>query len=175
MAKVWPVYEGRRATVGDPWAVLPLDDAVRILDLDPRHFLSELSRPPKFGDLERDMTWTGYRHVVVEAGEDEAHGHWRPGFYMSTLSPAETFFRLHIHQRLGDRWRDDWKKGRDADGDPAVWLWAVLKADAPDSEWSRDNRERIEAEVRKAATQSGMSDWVFVRFRKEKEEGRAAS
>jgi hypothetical protein len=51
-----------------------------------------------------------------------------------------------------------------------MWLWAVLKAEAPESEWARENRERIQAEVREAATQSGVSDWVFVRFRKEKEE-----
>ncbi len=174
MAKVWPVYEGRAPTAGEPWAVIPLDDAARILDLEPQHYLTELSRTPRFGDPARDMAFFGYRHVVVEVGEDEAQADWRPGFYRSPLPPAEAFLRLHVHQRLGDRWRDEWKKGHDADGDPAVWLWAVLKADAPDSEWARDNRERIEAEVRRVAAQSGVPDWVFVRFRKEREE-RAAS
>lgn len=174
MAKIWPVYEGSRPTVGEPWADLPRDDAIRVLDLKPEHFLTELSQPPKFGEVERDMTWVGYRHVVVEVGEDEAQGHWRAGFYRSPLSAAEAFFRLQVRQSLGDRWRDEWQKGRDADGDPAMWLWAVLKAEAPDSEWARENRERIQAKVREAATKSGVSDWVFVRFRKEKEE-RAAS
>ncbi len=170
MAKVWPVYEGKEPTVGRPWAVLPLDDAIRVLDLEPEHFLMDLSRTPKFGDIERDLTWVGYRHVVVEVGVDEAQGDWRSGFYRSPLSTVEAFFRLQVHQRLGDRWRDEWKKGHDADGDPAVWLWAVLKTDAPDSEWARDNRERIQAEVRKAVAESGISDWVFVRFRNDKEE-----
>lgn len=174
MAKVWPVYEGKPPTIGEPWADLPLDDVVRVLDLEPQHFLTELAQPPKFGDIGSDMTWVGYRHIVVEIGDDEAQPAWRTGFYRSPLPPREAFFRLKVHQWLGDRWRDEWQRGYDADGDSAVWLWAVLKADAPDSEWARPNRERIQAEVRKAAVDSGLSDWVFVRFRKEKEE-RAAS
>lgn len=174
MANVWPVYEGKERTSIGPWAVLPLDDAVRVLDLEPQHFLSELSRTPKFGDTDRNLTLAGYRHVVVEVGDEETRGEWRAGFYRSPLSPVEAFFRLEVHQSLGDLWRDEWMKGHDADGDPAVWLWAVLKADAPDSEWARDNRVRIEAEVRKSVVDSGFSNWVFVRFRNDKEE-RAAS
>jgi hypothetical protein len=161
MAEVRPVNEGSPPSLGEPWADLPLEDAVRILDLEPQHFLTDLSQPP-------------YRHVVVEVGEDEALGKWRPGFYRSPLSASEAFFRLQVHKCLGDRWRDEWQKGRDADGDPAVWLWAVLKEDAPDSEWARENRERIQSKVREEASQSGVSDWVFVRFRKEKEERTAS-
>jgi hypothetical protein len=175
MAKVWPFYEGKRPTTADvPWADMPLDDAIRVLDLEPEHFLRDLSRTPKFGDTTRNLTLLGYRHVVVEVGDDEAKADWKPGFYRSPLPPVDAFFRVQVHQSLGDRWRDEWKKGQDADGDPAMWLWAVLKADAPDSEWAWDNRERIQADVRKAATESGISDWVFVRFRNDKEE-RAAS
>jgi hypothetical protein len=170
MAKVWPVYDGYPNTIGEPWAILALDDAARVLDLEPTYYLTDLSRPPKFGDTERNLTWVGYRHVIVEVGEDEVRGGWQSGFYRSPLSSVEAFFRLRVHQHLGNRWRDEWKKGQDADGDPAVWLWVVLKADAPDSEWASNNRERIETEVRKAATESGVSEWVFVRFRKEKEE-----
>ena len=161
MAKVRPVDEGSPPSLGDPWADLSLEDAARVLDLEPRHYLTDLSQLP-------------YRHVVVEVGDDEAQGNWRPGFYRSPLSAAEAFFRLQVRKRLGDRWRDEWQKGRDADGDPAMWLRAVLKADAPDAEWARENRERIQAKVRDAASQSGMSDWVFVRFRKEKEERTAS-
>lgn len=174
MAKVWPVYEGRRPTVGEPWAELPLEDAIRVLDLEPAHFLTDLSRIPKFGDTERDRTWIGYRHVVVEVGDHEAKAGWKSGFFRSPLDPKEGYFRLQVHQRLGELWRDEWKKGEDAEGEPAMWLWAVLKAEAPDAEWAWNNRERIQAEVRQAATESGVSEWVFVRFRKEKEE-RAAS
>ena len=133
-----------------------------------------LSRTPRFGNIERDRTWVGFQHIVVEVGDDEIQEGWKPGFYRSPLSVIEAFFRLQVHKRLGDHWRDEWKSGHDADGDPAVWLWAVLKEDAPDTEWARENRGRIEAEVREIATQKGLSNWVFVRFRKENEE-RAAS
>lgn len=167
MAKVWPVYDGYPNTVGGPWAELPLDDAIRVLDLRPEHFLMDRSLTPKFGDVKRNLTWLGYQHVIVEVGEDEVRGNWRSGFYRSPLPPAEVYFRLSVHRHLGDRWRDEWEKGQDADGDPAVWLWAILKADAPASEWNRDNRERIQTEVRKLVSESGIRDWVFVRFRKD--------
>jgi hypothetical protein len=169
MAKVWPVYDGRDPT-REPWAVLPLKDASRVLDLEPRHFLADLSHSPKFGDVERDLWWLGFRHVVVEVGRGEAKDLWRPGFYKSPLLPEEAFFRLRVHQRLGDRWRDEWEKGRDAHGEPALWLWLVLKSSAPESEWERENRNRILAELRNAAVEIGVPDWVFIRFRKEKED-----
>jgi hypothetical protein len=160
MANVRPVVEGSPPSLGDPWADLSLEDAIRILDLEPQHFLTDLSQPSL--------------RFVVEVGEDEAQGNWRPGFYRSPLSATEAFFRLQVRQCLGDRWRDEWQRGRDADGDPAVWLWAVLKADAPEAEWARENRERILAKVRDTASEGGMSDWVFVRFRKEREERTAS-
>jgi hypothetical protein len=156
MAKVRPVVEGSPPSLGDPWADLPLEDAIRILDLEPQHFLTDLSRPSL--------------RYLVEVGQDEAQGNWRPGFYRSPLSAPEAILRLQVRQFLGDRWRDEWQRGRDADGDPAVWLWAVLKADAPDAEWAQENRAHLLAKVRDAASQSGMPDWVFVRFRKEREE-----
>jgi len=51
-----------------------------------------------------------------------------------------------------------------------MWLWAVLREDAPDAEWARENRERIQTEVREVAAESGVPGWVYVRFRKEKDE-----
>jgi len=107
MVKVWPVYEGYPNTIGEPWAVLLLDDAARILDLAPGGFLMDLSSTPRFGDSGRNLTLAGYRHVVVEVSEDEAVPGWKPGFYRSPLSPAEAFFRLQVDQRLGDQWRDE--------------------------------------------------------------------
>lgn len=171
MAKVWPVFEVREATQGEPWAVLPFDDAIRVLELDPKDLISDLSRTPRFSDSSHDLSWAaGHRYIVVEVGEEEAKAGWKPGYYRSPLDPADAGVRLRVHQRLGEWWRDEWKKGQDADGDPAVWLWAVLKADAPDSEWAKHNRERIQAEVRSATAESRLSTWVYVRFRKEKEE-----
>ena len=162
MTRVWPVYEG----ADEPRDEMPLDEAVRVLDLDPQHYLGDLAHPPKSGEA-------GYRDVVVEVSEGEAKVDWRPGFYRSDLSAAEAMFRLQVHQSLRHRWRDEWEKGADADGDPAVWLSAILKADAPDAEWARENRERIQVKVRESAKRNGVSDWVFIRFRKEEE--RAAS
>lgn len=173
MARVWPVYEGKAPTTGEPWVVLPLDDAVRILDLEPQHFLTELSHTPRFGDIDRDMTLVGYRHVVVEVGNDEAEGQWKPGFYGSPLAPPQAFYRLlewRIGEQLGRNWRVELEEGRDADGDRAIWARISLKADAPADTWTREKRERIQAEVRKAIAESGISDWVFVRFRNDKEE-----
>jgi hypothetical protein len=151
-----------------------LDEAVRVLELEPNHFLVDLSHIPRFGDVERDLTWVGYRHVLVEVGEEEATANWRPGFFRCPLPPAEVYFRIHVHRLLAEHWRDEWKRGRDADGDPALWLWAVLRIDAPESAWSWDNREQIRSEVRVLADESGLTEWVYVRFRNEKEE-RAAS
>ena len=172
MAKVWPVYEGRPATIGEPWAEMSLEDAIRVLDLEPSRFRQDLSadhKGPKFGTTESDRTWAGYRHVVVEIGEEEAKAAWIAGFYVSPLTPVEGYFRLQVHRRLGERWRDEWTKGKDAEGEPAIWLSAVLKADSPESEWALNNRDRIQAEVRQAASESSLSEWIFVRFRKETE------
>ncbi len=177
MARVWPVYEGYPNTIGPPWAVLPLDEAIRVLDLQPGHFLSDLARTPKFGATDKNLTLLGYGHVVVEVGEDEAHGEWRPGFYSSPLSPSDAFQRLlkvRIEARLGSDWRVEIEEGQDVDGDPALWARITLRADAPSSAWQRENRQRIETEVREEVAESGVSDWVFVRFSKEAEE-RAAS
>jgi hypothetical protein len=170
MAKVWPVREGKQPNTGEPWADLPLEEAARILELTPRFFLADLGRPPHFGDADRDLWWRGYQHVVVEIGGNESRDPWRPGFYKSPLSPAAAHFRLQVHNRFGAQWRDEWKTGPDSDGEPAIWLAAVLKVDAPESEWAWENRERIRARVRDAAAESGVSEWVFVRFRKEMEE-----
>ncbi len=170
MAKVWSVSEGYPNALGDPWAVLALDDAIRVLDLKPEGFLMDLSSTPKFGNPGRNVALAGYQHVLIEICEDEAAPGWRPGYYKSPLSPGEAFLRLQVHQRLGENWRDEWKRGQDADGEPAIWLWAVLRAGAPDTEWAGENRERILTEVREVAAESGIPDWVYVRFRKEKDE-----
>lgn len=98
MAKVWPAYDGKEPTVGKPWAILPLDEAITLLDLKKKHFLSDLSRPPRFDDTKRDMRLLGYQHVVLEVGDAEARkARWRPGFYRSPVAPDEAFVRLVGH------------------------------------------------------------------------------
>ncbi|MGH7185919.1 MAG: hypothetical protein ACREIB_06550, partial [Pseudomonadota bacterium] len=94
MAKVWPVYEGDPNTIGGPWAELPLDEAILVLELRPEHFVMDLSRTPKFGDTRSNLTLLGYRHVVVEVGGDEGNAQWKSGFYRSPLSPSKAFHRL---------------------------------------------------------------------------------
>jgi hypothetical protein len=167
MAKVWPVHEGRLPAIAEPAAVLPLADAVRLLDVEPQHLLTE---PPTQTDLAPGVTWVVDRQAVLEVGADEAQARWVAGFYRSPLSADEAFFRLRVHQRLGAWWRDEWQKESDVDGQPAVWLCAVLKADAPDSEWAPENRERIQAAVQEAATRSDLLARVAVKFRNEREE-----
>lgn len=177
MARVWLVYEGYPNTIGPPSAVLPLDDAIRLFDLRPQHLLADLSHPPRFGDATRDFTWLGYRYVVIEVSQDEARGRWKSGFYKSPASPADALRRLLGHQielRLGGDWRVELEEDRDADGTPAVLAWVVLREGAPVSAWRRENRQRIETEVRNVVAESGLPEWVFVRFRREAEE-RAAS
>lgn len=95
MAKVWPVYDGKEPTAGKPWAVLPLDEAIALLDLEREHVLSDLPKPPRFGDADRDIRFAGYQNVVVEVGGAEAKkARWRPGFYRSPVTPGEAFVRL---------------------------------------------------------------------------------
>jgi hypothetical protein len=168
------VYEGYPNTVREePWAELPLDDAIRVLDLHPEHFVADLARCPRFGETKGNLTWLGYRHTVVEVGEEEAKADWRSGFYRSPLPPREAFYRLlewRIEEQLGHNWHVKLEEGSDADGDPAIWAWMVLREGAPANAWTRRNRERIETEVRKVISESGVSDWVFVRFRTAKGE-----
>lgn len=173
MAKVWPIYSGRRPTAGSPWVVLPLDDAVHLLELKPQHFLADLSDTPKFGNTEEDFTWVGYQNVIVEVGDDEAKADWKSGFYRSPLAPSDAFHKLlewRIEQQIGPEWRVKLEEGRDADGDPAMWAWVTLKADAPPGAWERATHQRIDTKVRKAVADGGVSEWVFVRFRDEKED-----
>jgi hypothetical protein len=44
MADIWPVYEGREPTRGEPWLSLPLEDAIALFELKPLQFISDSSR-----------------------------------------------------------------------------------------------------------------------------------
>lgn len=100
MAKIWPVYEGRTPTMGEPWADIPLAEAVDLFELRPKDFLSDMETIPRFGPQDRDLTFAGYKHIVVELDRDEAsRSKWTPGFYKSRIKPQEAFNRL-IRQAL---------------------------------------------------------------------------
>lgn len=177
MAKIWPAYDGFVSNTGEPWAVLPLADAIRLLELRPEHFLTDLSWRSNFGDSKQNLAWRGFPQVVAEIGVDDRTAEWEPGFYRSPVPPSQIFYRLlarRIEEEIGAAWRVQLEEGRDADGERAVWAWISLKEDAPTAEWTRENRQNIETVVRRMVAESGISDWVFVRFLKEAEE-RAAS
>jgi hypothetical protein len=105
MAKIWPIYEGREPTRGEPWADLPVRDAAVLFKLKPSDFVSDLETTPLFGDKDRDKSFSGYQHVVVEIGDREGrNAGWRPGFYRSRLKPKEAFaelVRLVLEPELG--------------------------------------------------------------------------
>jgi len=169
MAKVWPVYEGSPSTVGKPWAELPLEDSVRVFDLSVSHFIAPLGGLPNVGDSKENLTWKGYKNVLIEVSDEESSETWKAGFYKSPLSPTEAFMRLKVHNELKHAWRDEWKKGEDSDGERAIYLWATLKAEAPKSEWNFDKRHQILRTIKNIRNESSIDEWIFVRFRQENE------
>ena len=132
MAKIWPVYEGDRPTVGWPWAQLPLSEAVAICELRPGDFVSELGTTPRFGPTGRDLTFAGFKHVVVEIEPDEARkSEWKPGFHKSRIKPREIFGRLigqALTEKLGRKnvVRVDWRPTTDSQGADALEITVVL-------------------------------------------------
>ena len=95
MADIWRVYEGREPTRGAPWLFLPFDEAIDLLELKPRHFISDPSRTPCFGPQGRDLSIFGYKHLVIEIYPEESRSpDWKAGFYRSPLPPDEAFNRI---------------------------------------------------------------------------------
>jgi hypothetical protein len=107
MARIWPAYEGKSANRVGPWADLPLQEAVSLFELRPPDKVSDLDVTPRFGDVNRDLWYLGYKHIVVEIGRSEAQrSSWRPGFYKSRVKPDEAFGRLLRHAVLPDLGRN---------------------------------------------------------------------
>ena len=100
MAKIWPVYEGKEPTRGGPWANLPVSEAVSLFELRPEDFVSLSATTPRFGKVDRDLWYLGYKHIVVEIGRNEGRrANWKPGFYRSRVKPEDAFGKL-IQQAL---------------------------------------------------------------------------
>lgn len=59
----------------------------------------------------------------------------------------------------------DLEAGADADGEPALWVWIVLRDDAPESAWSWENRQALRDKVSEGLRALGVSDWIYMRFR----------
>ena len=66
--------------------------------------------------------------------------------------------------------RFEFLSGPDSEGEPAVWVWAILPPDAPEEAWSWKNWQRIQFRVHEDLREAGVSDWVYVRFRGADEE-----
>ncbi len=100
MAKIWAVYEGNEPTIGGPWAHLPVSEAVALFELRPDDYVSGLKPTPRFGDVNRDFIYAGFKHIVVEIKRNEGRqANWKPGFYKSRIKPKEAVVRL-IRQAL---------------------------------------------------------------------------
>ncbi len=132
MAKIWPVYEGKEPTLGGPWASLPILEAVAIFDLRRDHFVSERATTPRFADVQRDLTFAGFKHIVVEVEPGEGRKEkWKPGFYRSPITPKEAFSKLVQHARtakLGDNnvVRVELEPATDSTGHDALKVTVVI-------------------------------------------------
>ena len=110
MAKVWPVYEGTRPTAEWPWARLPLSEATALFELKPHHFVSDLSETPRVGAVDRDLTYAGNKHIVVEIEPVEAWIQADPAQLQQVLinladnaqeaMPEGGELRLHLSRRV---------------------------------------------------------------------------
>lgn len=132
MAKIWPVYDGDRPTVGWPWADLSLSDAIEICELRPADFVSDLEVIPRFGPAGGDLTFAGFKQVVVEVDRGEAlEPKWKSGFYKSRIKPKQAFGRL-VRQALAAKLgkdnvvRVDWQPTTDSQGDDALAITVVI-------------------------------------------------
>tara|TARA_Y100000294_G_scaffold148471_1_gene144857 strand:+ start:100 stop:645 length:546 start_codon:yes stop_codon:yes gene_type:complete len=107
MANIWPVYEGKTVTIGEPWARVPVSDAIALFELRPTDLVSDLEKTPRFGDTDRDLTYEGYKHIVVEVKRSETkRSNFKPGFYKSRIKPREAYRRL-IQQAIVTELGDD--------------------------------------------------------------------
>ena len=136
MAKIWPVYEGDRPTVGSPWASLPLSEAIALFELRTDDFVSDLEVTPRFGATDRDLTFAGFKHIVVEIDRSEGRqAKWKPGFYKSRIKPSEGFRRLIRQALVAELGKDNvvdvyWKPTTDSQGRDALKVTVVISPGA---------------------------------------------
>lgn len=90
------------------------------------------------------------------------------------MDKTDTFLQgelRKIQQGLEDVERFEFRSGTDSVGDPAVWVWAVLRVDASEEEvWSWENRQQIRFRIQDELREAGVPGWVYIRFRGTDEE-----
>jgi hypothetical protein len=151
MAKIWPVYEGTEPTIGEPWAELPLPEALSLFELRPSDFVSDPEKAPRFGNVDRDLWFAGFKHVIVEVGASEGRrAKWKPGFYLSRIKPEDAFGRL-IKQAFasalgeGNVLRVEYEPAIDSQGRDALRITVVI---APGAIKRLSNGAALDALVR---------------------------
>lgn len=169
MVKVRPVCEGQPPTIGESWKDLPLDDAVRVLDISANDLFMELGDTPSLYESSKNIDLHSTTHIGIEISNEECSESWKAGLYKSPLSPEEALFRLQVHDELRHAWKDEWQKGEDADGEDAIYLWVSLKPDKPESEWNFQKRYDLLRTIQNIWSKNKIPEWVFIRFRKEEE------
>lgn len=155
--------------MGEPWKELPLDDAVRVLDLSVNDFFMDLGDTLDFDGTRNNMAKGASKYLVVEVPHEEATANWKAGFYKSPLSIEEATFRLEVHEKIQYAWRDEWQKGEDADGERAIYLWVALKPGRPKADWNLDKRYEVLRTIQNIWNKNNVPEWVFIRFRQEDE------
>jgi hypothetical protein len=94
--------------------------------------VADLDTTPRFGAAERDLTYAGFKHIVVELEDSETRqSSWKPGFYKSRIKPKDAFGRF-IQQALASKLgkdnvvRLDWEPTTDSQGREALKITVVI-------------------------------------------------
>lgn len=91
---------------------------------------------PRFGHVDHDPWYAGYKHIVVEVGSSEGRqAQWKPGFYRSSIKP-DNAYGLLIKQALAVELGDDnvvrveHEPTTDSQGQDALRITVVISPDA---------------------------------------------
>ena len=98
MARIWPVHDGEPPTRDEPWAEIPIADAISLFELGAGDFVADLSQTPRFWDVSHGRWHGDFKHIAVEIEPGEARRiKWRAGFYLSRMKPADARSRMIQH------------------------------------------------------------------------------
>jgi len=109
-----------------------LSEAVALFELRPDDFVSDLDTTPRFGPAGRDLTYAGFKHIVVEIERNEGRkAKWKPGFYKSRIKPKDAFGKLMQQALAAELGRDnvvrvDYEPTTDSQGRAALKITVVI-------------------------------------------------